>query len=59
MFPVLHAIQTEPGWNFMLRTLLVYFTQTLIQPFYGFLGLNLSWKKDLDNLYLNKWIAVL
>ena len=30
-------------------TLLLYISQHLIQPIYGFLGPNLGWKRDLDN----------
>ena len=33
----------------LFATLLVYITQPLIQPLYRLLGLNLGWKKELDN----------
>ena len=36
----------------LYATLLLYITQPLIQPLYGFLGSNLGWKRNWDNFIL-------
>ena len=42
---------TEISWKFSLQCWVCHTIQHLIQPLYGFLGLNLSWNRDWNNFY--------